>query len=81
MEQQEIKDPQIQPNEACIVIAESEAGLTAAVFYGSEVKQNSTSYQVVEQLLAAVVGVSKDATLLEDTTGSMPAASRILTEG
>jgi hypothetical protein len=81
MEQQEIKDPQIAPHEAAIVIAEVDGELTAAVFYGSEVKQNSISYQIVEQLLGAVVGVSKDATLLEDTTGDMPAASRILTEG
>lgn len=67
----DIKDPQIGPNEAAIVIAEGDAGLTAAVFYGSEIKQNSTSFQVVEQLLAAVVGVSNDATLLEDTTSQV----------
>lgn len=77
----EIKDPQILPHEAAIVIAEVDGELTAAVFYGSEVKQNSTSYQIVEQLLAAVVGVSKHATLLEDTTGDMPADSGEPKEG
>lgn len=77
----EIKDPQILPHEAAIVIAEVDGELTAAVFYGSEVKQNSTSYQIVEQLLAAVVGVSKHATLLEDTTGQMPAGSGESKEG
>lgn len=81
MEHPEIKDPQIQPNESAIVIGEVDGQVTAAVFHGSEIKQNSTSYQVVEQLLAAVVGVSKDATLLEDTTGSIPASSSILREG
>lgn len=79
--EKEIKDPQIQPNESAIVVGEVDGQVTAAVFHGSEIKQNSTSFQVVEQLLAAVVGVSKHATLLEDTTGSIPAASGESKEG
>lgn len=81
MEQPEIKDPQIQPNESAIVIGEVDGEVTAAVFHGSEIKQNSISYQIVEQLLSAIVGTSKDATLLEDTTGSIPAGSDTVQEG
>lgn len=77
----DIKDPQIAPNEAAIVITESEDGVIAATFFGSEIKQNSISYQVVEQLLAALAGVSKGTTLLEDTTDQIPDGSRIITEG
>jgi hypothetical protein len=81
MPQSEIKDPQLAPNEAAIVISEVNGEVTAGVFYGSEIKQNSTSYQIVEQLLAAVLGVSKGATLLEDTTCAMPADSEEKKEG
>lgn len=81
MSTQEIQDPQIGANESCIVVSEVDGSVTAAVFHGSEIKQNSIPYQVVEQLLSALVGSSKDATLLEDTTGQIPADSDNSQEG
>lgn len=69
---QTIKDPQIPDNASCIVIQETEDGVVAAVFHGQKVKQNSTCYGVVEQLLSAVLGVSNEASLIEDTTASVP---------
>lgn len=81
MEQPEIKDPQIQPHESAIVVSAVDGEVTAAIFHGSEIKQNSISYQIVEQLLSAIIGSSKDATLLEDTTGVIPAGSDKVQEG
>jgi len=72
MEETEIQDPHLAPNAAALVIKEVDGNVTAAVFYGPEIKKDSVAYQVIEQLLGAVVGSAQGAaTLVEDTTGSL----------
>lgn len=77
-----MQDPKIAPNEAALVIAEGANGdVTAAVFYGSEIKQNSISYGLVEQLLSAVLNIAKGSELVEDTTGQVPPAAIEIAKG
>lgn len=81
-EGQRIEDPNLAPNASAIVVHQDADGkVSAAVFHGRDIKQNSTPYQIVEQLLSAVVGVSNDAELLEDTTGAVPGGSGEIQEG
>ncbi|RQS39798.1 hypothetical protein [Burkholderia sp. Bp8990] len=77
----DIQDPQLEPRAGALVIKEVDGQFMVGAFFGPEVEQNSITRQMIDELLQAVVGVSKDASLISDTTDTLSQGSDQPQEG